>query len=131
VRLLHVSHYTIKPKDQNDEEILVLRLRHIFGIYADLPRWLRTVLAVLPFVLIVAGYIAIAEKRHEENPNDKVTPTPRQLVEGFWRTATEPIVTENPFVVDTSPACGVWASAFCSPPSSASCLAASRRHAVL
>lgn len=67
-----------------------MQLRNIFGIYADLPRWLRTVLAVLPFVLIIAGYIAIAEKRHQENPDDKVTPTPQQLVDGFWRAATEP-----------------------------------------
>ncbi len=90
VRALHVSRYTIKPKDQNDEEILALRLRDIFGIYANLPRWLKTLLAILPFAFIISGYIVIADQRHEENPNDKVTPTPQQLVDGFWRTATEP-----------------------------------------
>jgi NitT/TauT family transport system permease protein len=67
-----------------------LRLSNIFGIYATLPRWLRTIFTILPFAFLVVAYIAIAEKRHQENPSDKVTPTIRQLAGGFYRTATEP-----------------------------------------
>ncbi len=67
-----------------------MRLRDIFGIYASLPRWLKTLLAILPFAFIIFGYIVIADQRHEENPNDKVTPSIQQLVDGFYRAATEP-----------------------------------------
>jgi NitT/TauT family transport system permease protein len=65
-------------------------LRNIFGVYANLPRWLRTTLIILPFAIIVIGYVILAEQRHQENPADKVTPTIRQLAGGFWRAATEP-----------------------------------------
>jgi NitT/TauT family transport system permease protein len=67
-----------------------LRLRNIFGLYANFPRWLRTLLAILPFVLIVVGYTILSDKRHQENPADKVTPTLTELAEGFWRAATVP-----------------------------------------
>jgi NitT/TauT family transport system permease protein len=67
-----------------------LQLRDIFGIYANLPRWLKTLLTILPFAFIIVAYIVIADQRHAENPNDKVTPTPQQLVDGFRRVATEP-----------------------------------------
>jgi NitT/TauT family transport system permease protein len=65
-------------------------MRKIFGIYADLPHWLHTVLALLPFILLIAGYLTVAEKRHYANPSDKVTPTIQRLAEGFYRAATEP-----------------------------------------
>jgi NitT/TauT family transport system permease protein len=65
-------------------------MQKIFGIYANLPRWLKTVLAILPFIILIAGYIWIADKRHQENPSDKVTPKLQQLAEGFYRTATVP-----------------------------------------
>jgi NitT/TauT family transport system permease protein len=48
------------------------------------------VLIILPFAFIILGYIVISEKRHQENPADKVTPTIAQLADGFWRAATEP-----------------------------------------
>lgn len=67
-----------------------MRLRNFFGIYAHLPRWLRTVLTILPFALIIIIYIFLSEKRHAENPDDKVTPTINQLADGFWRAAAEP-----------------------------------------
>jgi NitT/TauT family transport system permease protein len=71
-------------------EISILLLRSLFGIYANLPRWLKTALTILPFAILIAGYVWIADKRHQENPSDKVTPTIRQLAEGFYRAATEP-----------------------------------------
>lgn len=65
-------------------------MKKIFGIYANLPRGVKIVLALLPFLLLIASYVSTVEKRHQENPDDKVTPTPRQLADGFWRAATEP-----------------------------------------
>ena len=65
-------------------------LRNVFGIHANLPAWLRIFLTVLPFALLVAGYIVISAERHQENPDDKVMPTIQQLAGGFWRAAAEP-----------------------------------------
>ena len=65
-------------------------MKKIFGIYTNLPRAVKIVLALLPFVLLIAAYISTVDKRHQENPDDKVTPTLRQLADGFWRAATEP-----------------------------------------
>jgi len=65
-------------------------MKNFFGIYAKLPRWLQIILTLLPFALLIAVYISVADQRHQENPDDKVTPTLRQLAGGFYRTATEP-----------------------------------------
>jgi len=65
-------------------------MKNFFGIYARLPRWLKIVLTVLPFAFLIAVYISVAGQRHQENPDDKVTPTLRQLAEGFHRAATAP-----------------------------------------
>jgi len=65
-------------------------MKNFFGIYADLPRTAKIALALLPFVLLIAAYVSTVDKRRQENPDDKVTPTLRQLAEGFHRAATEP-----------------------------------------
>jgi len=65
-------------------------MQNIFGIYAKLPRWMQVVLTLLPFAFLIAVYISVASQRHQENPDDKVMPTVRQLAEGFHRAATEP-----------------------------------------
>jgi len=65
-------------------------MQKFFGIYARLPRWVQLILTLLPFAFFIAVYIAVAGQRRQENPDDKVTPTIRQLAEGFHRAATEP-----------------------------------------
>ncbi len=45
------------------------------GIHATPPKGLRIFLALLPFVLAVAVYLAASDARHRENPQDKLLPT--------------------------------------------------------
>lgn len=51
----------------------------MFGIHAKLSPTLRRVLAVVPFVLLLAIYLYAADRRHEANPNDKLLPTVSQM----------------------------------------------------
>jgi NitT/TauT family transport system permease protein len=48
----------------------------------------HTVLGLVLFALMVAGYVALATVRHADNPDDKVIPTIAQLVEGVVRSVT-------------------------------------------
>jgi NitT/TauT family transport system permease protein len=45
------------------------------GLHANPPQWLRFLLAILPFILLVALYLAASHVRHAENPQDKLLPT--------------------------------------------------------
>jgi len=45
------------------------------GLHANPPQWLRLLLAMLPFLLLVALYLTASHIRHAENPQDKLLPT--------------------------------------------------------
>jgi len=45
------------------------------GLHAEPSRWLKVMLALLPFVLLVGVYLTASEVRHRQNPDDKVLPT--------------------------------------------------------
>lgn len=51
-----------------------------FGIIAVLPRPLQHILAITPFIFIVAIYLIAADIRHRENPKDKIVPTISEMV---------------------------------------------------
>jgi NitT/TauT family transport system permease protein len=47
----------------------------------------RLVLGLLPFVLLIAAYLAASHVRLAENPNDKLLPSAASLAEAAWRMA--------------------------------------------
>lgn len=65
-------------------------MKIIFGINTALPRPIKVVLAILPFLLAVIFYLGTSYKRHIENPKDKVAPNIRQLADGLaWATKAD------------------------------------------
>lgn len=57
------------------------------GLFALVGRRDRLVLALLPFVLALAGYALASHWRHVDNPQDKLLPTFGQMAEAFARLA--------------------------------------------
>lgn len=52
-----------------------LRIPLFRGLHAAPPPWLHIALALAPFILFLALYLAAAQIRHQENPQDKLLPT--------------------------------------------------------
>jgi len=46
-----------------------------FGLHADPPKGMRIILAVLPFIILIAVYLVASNIRHTQNPQDKLLPT--------------------------------------------------------
>ena len=61
-----------------------------WGIHADPPKWFRTVLAILPFVLLLGAYITISDQRTELNPNQKLLPQISKMASAVKRIALTP-----------------------------------------
>lgn len=61
----------------------------LFGLHASPPPWLNWTLALVPFVLIIAVYMMASNKRHEENPQDKLLPGISQMGVAVKRMAFE------------------------------------------
>ena len=58
-----------------------------WGIHADPPKWFRTLLAVLPFVLLLGIYVLISDQRTEINPSQKLLPQITKMVSAVKRVA--------------------------------------------
>jgi NitT/TauT family transport system permease protein len=56
-----------------------MRLPTFFGVHASPPRWLGRVLALAPFVVLIAIYFAASHTRLAENPDDKILPSFEQM----------------------------------------------------
>ena len=61
-----------------------------FGLYADPGTKLSWLLAALPFILLLVVYLMASDARHQENPQDKLVPTPSQLYQAVDRMAFTP-----------------------------------------
>jgi NitT/TauT family transport system permease protein len=57
------------------------------GLYARPPEKLSWLLAALPFILVVAVYLQASHLRHLDNPQDKILPTPTQMLSTVERMA--------------------------------------------
>ena len=81
------------------------RLRRVpgmmFGINTTMPRHAQIALIFLPFLLVGSFYLYTSYKRHLENPDDRIVPTPKQLAQGFWSTAAQPYRGELRLWVDS------------------------------
>jgi NitT/TauT family transport system permease protein len=62
-------------------------MNRLFGIHARPSGWLKWLLAVLPFVLLLGLYITASEVRHRENPSDKLLPGFSQMGQAVERMA--------------------------------------------
>jgi len=58
-----------------------------FGIHADPPKVFHIILAILPFVILIAVYLIASDIRHRDNPQDKLLPTPAKIGEAVNKTA--------------------------------------------
>jgi NitT/TauT family transport system permease protein len=59
------------------------------GLHADPPPWLRRVLAILPFILLVGLYLHFSNLRLQENEQDKLLPSAMQMVDAAKMMAFE------------------------------------------
>jgi NitT/TauT family transport system permease protein len=60
---------------------MMVRIPKVWGVHAQPSGWLKVVLGLLPFVLIVAAYLTVSHIRLQENPADKLTPSPTKMLE--------------------------------------------------
>ncbi|MDJ0851903.1 MAG: ABC transporter permease [Myxococcota bacterium] len=66
-----------------------MRAPRLFGLHAEPSGWLRVLLAVVPFAVIVGGYLLASQARLAENPDDKLLPAVSSMVEAVQRLAFE------------------------------------------
>ena len=65
-------------------------------IHARPGRGASLVLSWLLFVAGVGAYLWIAQARHRENPEERVTPTPAQMAKGMWAAVLQPAEDDEP-----------------------------------
>lgn len=59
------------------------------GIHASPPNWLRWLLTIIPFVLLVIIYGIASDIRQRENPSDKLLPAASKMYDAMQRAAFE------------------------------------------
>ncbi len=59
----------------------------LFGIHAKPDGWLKWLLALLPFALLLGIYLTASEIRHRDNPSDKLLPSISQMSKAVQRMA--------------------------------------------
>lgn len=64
-----------------------MRLPVFFGVHAAPSPWLARALALAPFVLLIAVYLAASHVRLAENPDDKILPSVAQMADAVERLA--------------------------------------------
>ena len=67
----------------------------IFNINANPGRGISNILALILFVISIFLYGQASNKRHAENPNDKLIPTPAQMAKSFSRAVFQPVIDEE------------------------------------
>jgi NitT/TauT family transport system permease protein len=65
------------------------RYPRFFGLVAKPSKGLRIFLSIVPFVVLIAVYLLASHLRHRENPQDKLLPTPSQMVGAVKQMAFE------------------------------------------
>ena len=67
-----------------------------FGLHAKPGKKLSLILMAIPFILVLAVYIAGSEYRHSINPRDKIMPVISKIYDATVEYATEPVkITKN------------------------------------
>lgn len=78
-------------------------VKTFFSLHYCPSRVAKVLLAIVPFVLLLGTYIHFSNKRHEENPRDKILPTISQMYEQvkIYVVETDKRTDKNLFVDDT------------------------------
>ena len=63
------------------------RVPRVFGIHAEPSRTLNGILAILPFILLIAVYLKASDIRLKANPHDKLLPSISKMVDAVERMA--------------------------------------------
>ena len=58
-----------------------------WGLHAHPPRWLKVMLASLPFIIAISVYLVQSDRRLEANPQDKLLPDVSHMVDAVERLA--------------------------------------------
>ncbi len=64
-----------------------MKVRRFFGLHAEPPRMLIAILALIPFSLLLGGYLLASHARLEENPDDKLLPPVTRMLDAIDRMA--------------------------------------------
>ena len=67
-----------------------MKTPRFFGIHANPGQQFNWMLAILPFILIIAAYITASQIRYAENPRDRIMPTISKMVDSTIIYAFEP-----------------------------------------
>ncbi len=67
----------------------MMRLPKFWGIHADTPLFLRWLLMVLPFVVLIGVYLAASDYRQRQNPSDKLLPPVSKMVTAMKHAALD------------------------------------------
>ncbi len=67
-----------------------MQIPRFLGLHAVPPVWLSRTLGILPFILIIIGYIYASDARLEANPQDKLLPSFSQMYDAIERMAFKP-----------------------------------------
>jgi len=66
---------------------LLENIKEFFGIHAKLSRVTKIICGLLPFFLLVGGYVMLSNMRLKANPKDKLTPSISKMVQGVKQMA--------------------------------------------
>ena len=69
-----------------------MQLPRFFGVHASPSPGMRWVLALAPFVLLIAVYLTASHFRLKDNPDDKILPSVAQMADAVERLAFKPDV---------------------------------------
>lgn len=67
-----------------------MRFPQLIGLFAQPARWIVFILAVVPFLVLVGGYLVASDFRLEANPADKLLPSLTQMANAVDRLAFTP-----------------------------------------
>ncbi|MEN9614053.1 MAG: hypothetical protein RLZZ347_360 [Candidatus Parcubacteria bacterium] len=69
-----------------------IRIPWFWGMHAEPGEKLSVLLGALPFVVLVGCYLWFSSVRNQENPDEKLMPTPAKIYHAFLEVATKPDV---------------------------------------
>jgi len=68
----------------------MFRVPRFLGLHAEPSGGMRIALAILPFLLLIAGYLVASDLRSAANPDDKLLPSVGKMLDAIGRMAFEP-----------------------------------------
>lgn len=60
-----------------------------YGLHVHHPKWLKILLTLLPFIILITIYFSVSHIKHKENPDYKLLPTFKKMALGIKKMAFE------------------------------------------